>query len=96
MIPEFIEDLENAQKKIRDSGNNPNTASAELNEIANILHEILDHFDLSQTKERIEDLLSFAMMYDEGVDYSGEIASIIEECSEEADQLTARFETIDQ
>ena len=96
MISEFIDDLENAQKKIRDSGNNPNIASAELNEIANVLHEILDYFNLAQTKERIEDLLSFAMMYDEGVDYADEIASIIEECSEEAEQLTTLCETIDQ
>jgi len=95
MISEFINDLTDAHKKIIVSGNNPNTASAELNYLADTLYEIIDHFDLSQTKERIEDLLSFAMMYDEGVDYVGEMASIIKECIEESDQINDLCETID-
>tara|TARA_R110002020_G_scaffold177889_1_gene370665 strand:+ start:400 stop:693 length:294 start_codon:yes stop_codon:yes gene_type:complete len=78
---ELLEELYDTQDRIG-SKSNPNFVADLLDALVDKLLLLDD--DFPQTKLKIEDLLSFAMMYDEGMDYAYEMEFIIESFKEEA------------
>ena len=78
---DFLEELYDTQNRIS-SKCNPNFVADVLDALVDKLLLLED--DFPETKFKIEDILSFAMMYDEGMNYSYEIEYIIETFIEEA------------